>query len=140
CPAWPGWSACCYCWQADEGIIAQLSDAFQRHVAGTLNGPFIVLFEQQGSDETHDGVVIREDADDIGAPLDLPVKAFDRIRAVKLGPMLLREGHVGEHVGFGVVEDGGKLRHLRSDLDRKSTRLNSSHVKSSYAVFCLKKK
>src|SRR5690606_40507202 len=26
------------------------------------------------------------------------------------------------------------------DLDRKSTRLNSSHVKTSYAVFCLKKK
>src|SRR5690606_41470539 len=29
--------------------------------------------------------------------------------------------------------------HLRSG-DRKSTRLNSSHVKISYAVFCLKKK
>src|SRR5690606_41820738 len=27
-----------------------------------------------------------------------------------------------------------------SPLDRKSTRLNSSHVKISYAVFCLKKK
>src|SRR5699024_1949850 len=27
-----------------------------------------------------------------------------------------------------------------NDLDRKSTRLNSSHVSSSYAVFCLKKK
>src|SRR5690606_39847216 len=26
------------------------------------------------------------------------------------------------------------------DQDRKSTRLNSSHVKISYAVFCLKKK
>src|SRR5699024_11631746 len=26
------------------------------------------------------------------------------------------------------------------DLDRKSTRLNSSHVSISYAVFCLKKK
>src|SRR5690625_5643113 len=25
-----------------------------------------------------------------------------------------------------------------SDIDRKSTRLNSSHVASSYAVFCLK--
>src|SRR5277367_6993340 len=25
-------------------------------------------------------------------------------------------------------------------LDRKSTRLNSSHITSSYAVFCLKKK
>src|SRR5690625_3611466 len=29
---------------------------------------------------------------------------------------------------------------LRSGLDRKSTRLNSSHVAISYAVFCLKKK
>src|SRR5436309_10509230 len=28
----------------------------------------------------------------------------------------------------------------RSTSDRKSTRLNSSHVKISYAVFCLKKK
>src|SRR5436309_3585274 len=28
----------------------------------------------------------------------------------------------------------------RSTPDRKSTRLNSSHVKISYAVFCLKKK
>src|SRR5690606_39603849 len=28
----------------------------------------------------------------------------------------------------------------RSLRDRKSTRLNSSHVKTSYAVFCLKKK
>src|SRR5690606_41890346 len=27
-----------------------------------------------------------------------------------------------------------------ADVDRKSTRLNSSHVKISYAVFCLKKK
>src|SRR5690606_41598381 len=27
-----------------------------------------------------------------------------------------------------------------STIDRKSTRLNSSHVKISYAVFCLKKK
>src|SRR5690554_7314224 len=27
-----------------------------------------------------------------------------------------------------------------SDQDRKSTRLNSSHVRISYAVFCLKKK
>src|SRR5204863_6011869 len=28
----------------------------------------------------------------------------------------------------------------RDDIDRKSTRLNSSHVEISYAVFCLKKK
>src|SRR5439155_19760603 len=30
--------------------------------------------------------------------------------------------------------------HRRVDRDRKSTRLNSSHVAISYAVFCLKKK
>src|SRR2546428_9563651 len=39
---------------------------------------------------------------------------------------------------------GGEVPHpeLRagSDLDRKSTRLNSSHDQISYAVFCLKKK
>src|SRR5690554_7155236 len=29
---------------------------------------------------------------------------------------------------------------IRYDKDRKSTRLNSSHVRISYAVFCLKKK
>src|SRR5690349_22047932 len=30
--------------------------------------------------------------------------------------------------------------HVKSSQDRKSTRLNSSHVEISYAVFCLKKK
>src|SRR5690625_5738577 len=31
-------------------------------------------------------------------------------------------------------------REIAREIDRKSTRLNSSHVASSYAVFCLKKK
>src|SRR3712207_7218724 len=30
--------------------------------------------------------------------------------------------------------------HLLADIDRKSTRLNSSHANISYAVFCLNKK
>src|SRR5690606_30732580 len=33
-----------------------------------------------------------------------------------------------------------QLNAQQEELDRKSTRLNSSHVKNSYAVFCLKKK
>src|SRR2546430_4207119 len=36
-----------------------------------------------------------------------------------------------------------RLPHIRRDvrcIDRKSTRLNSSHSQISYAVFCLKKK
>src|SRR5690554_7547019 len=32
------------------------------------------------------------------------------------------------------------LPNIKWGLDRKSTRLNSSHVRISYAVFCLKKK
>src|SRR5690625_5378808 len=32
------------------------------------------------------------------------------------------------------------IDNFRENLDRKSTRLNSSHVAISYAVFCLKKK
>src|SRR3712207_7093132 len=34
----------------------------------------------------------------------------------------------------------GRLRAARDVLDRKSTRLNSSHANISYAVLCLKKK
>src|SRR3989442_11727335 len=42
-------------------------------------------------------------------------------------------------VGGVVVHAGFHLAQLRQ-VDRKSTRLNSSHVRISYAVFCLKKK
>src|SRR5256885_13177834 len=38
------------------------------------------------------------------------------------------------HPGLGVAQPGV------APLDRKSTRLNSSHLVISYAVFCLKKK
>src|SRR5690349_22376920 len=39
------------------------------------------------------------------------------------------------------VDGDAKRRQLGVELeDRKSTRLNSSHVEISYAVFCLKKK
>src|SRR5690349_23528583 len=43
---------------------------------------------------------------------------------------------VGELAGHLGTQPGGGAR----DEDRKSTRLNSSHVEISYAVFCLKKK
>src|SRR3712207_7134834 len=33
-----------------------------------------------------------------------------------------------------------RVLHMSAGLDRKSTRLNSSHANISYAVFCLKKK
>src|SRR5437868_12607269 len=39
-----------------------------------------------------------------------------------------------------LVRPSSRLSAHRTPLDRKSTRLNSSHVSISYAVFCLKKK
>src|SRR5690554_7705059 len=39
-----------------------------------------------------------------------------------------------------IFNDGVGSPFHGQDTDRKSTRLNSSHVRSSYAVFCLKKK
>src|SRR5690349_23043960 len=55
---------------------------------------------------------------------------------------------VGQRVLAGRIEDderavgddGGELFVVDGVEDRKSTRLNSSHVEISYAVFCLKKK
>src|SRR5438874_10237519 len=46
------------------------------------------------------------------------------------------------HVAWflGAVEGFRFIEPRISALDRKSTRLNSSHVEISYAVFCLKKK
>src|SRR5207249_6487457 len=59
-------------------------------------------------------------------PLRLVERRFRR-RAQRLcAPSLQRE------------PDGARTR--AGDQDRKSTRLNSSHVSISYAVFCLKKK
>src|SRR5688572_31158447 len=43
-------------------------------------------------------------------------------------------------VSFGVLDIGVERSELITFEDRKSTRLNSSHSQSSYAVFCLKKK
>src|SRR5205809_5750786 len=50
---------------------------------------------------------------------------------------------VDRHPGFGHAPRHHHAPQRRSqldDLDRKSTRLNSSHGYISYAVFCLKKK
>src|SRR3989442_11057935 len=45
-----------------------------------------------------------------------------------------RTGEIGIRLALGAT------RRQIAPRDRKSTRLNSSHVRISYAVFCLKKK
>src|SRR5690242_20795600 len=73
--------------------------------------PYTTLF-RSGRDEGRGGERQREDGDEA-----------DRLRRLGRG---------------GVQPDPGE--HPREREDRKSTRLNSSHMSISYAVFCLKKK
>src|SRR5690554_7277001 len=57
-----------------------------------------------------------------------------RQRNTTRGPRFLPDGGVHTALQNAAVFNGDP------GLDRKSTRLNSSHVRISYAVFCLKKK
>src|SRR5690625_5409030 len=77
---------------------------------------------------------------------------------VSSGEQILRDGAAGVLFAFGISEpandlvlfgsltearpdgEGGKGAEKDEIIDRKSTRLNSSHVAISYAVCCLKKK
>src|SRR5207249_8408507 len=54
-------------------------------------------------------------------------------------PDLPRAGDADRHGGQHLQHAEGLAANLHRQ-DRKSTRLNSSHVSISYAVFCLKKK
>src|SRR3989442_9347106 len=59
----------------------------------------------------------------------------------RLGRDVRRAAREGASDGFDEHRaiEGDHARDL-VEVDRKSTRLNSSHVRISYAVFCLKKK
>src|SRR2546430_6146414 len=72
-----------------------------------------------------------------------PETAFDRGLGTNRVLCLRLQNERGENWRF-LVDSGSPItivdRSLRGRLDRKSTRLNSSHSQISYAVFCLKKK
>src|SRR6266511_5583424 len=61
-------------------------------------------------------------------------RVHERRRLMQLRDPGTAEGPAG---GSHIVQPGLRRSSMK---DRKSTRLNSSHVKISYAVFCLKKK
>src|SRR5690606_40211299 len=66
-------------------------------------------------------------------PLEDPERFRSMVRAVA-------EARIAAGVAFPSDVEAGLALGRAVAEDRKSTRLNSSHVKSSYAVFCLKKK
>src|SRR5438045_9532183 len=64
---------------------------------------------------------------------------FRSVRPRPLGAQAPGQRGLQEHLD-GVVQEVAVHRHEPVTRDRKSTRLNSSHLGISYAVFCLKKK
>src|SRR5690606_41916817 len=84
--------------------------------------PYTTLFRSEGLRARHLVDEVEVDVEKVRLALR---RADDVLR-----PQLL--GHRARSHGEPLPGGGGR--------DRKSTRLNSSHVKNSYAVFCLKKK
>src|ERR1039458_8036926 len=69
-----------------------------------------------------------------GAKVGSAVGPVDTGRRCRLDAGLLRTG-LGRQLAF----PESRAPPVRTTADRKSTRLNSSHLGISYAVFCLKK-
>src|SRR5256885_8269774 len=65
----------------------------------------------------------------------------DPTRRAILAALAGGERNVGSLAGRFPISFNGVSKHVKVlERDRKSTRLNSSHLVISYAVFCLKKK
>src|SRR5699024_3334318 len=70
-------------------------------------------------------------------------RALDIGTGTGIIPILMTVKTDGEDfTGLEIQEESADMarRSVKHNQDRKSTRLNSSHVSISYAVFCLKKK
>src|SRR5207253_8653449 len=77
------------------------------------------------------------------------VALYDRLLRIHPSPVVqlnravaiaMRDGPEAGLTHIDAVLEHGELANYYLAQDRKSTRLNSSHVAISYAVFCLKKK
>src|SRR6266511_4987062 len=79
-------------------------------------------------------IVVYDSSQSWGKP-DCGIQLFGAARGLEGAVVDAAEGHYAKRFAGYRREDLGAYRFYL--LDRKSTRLNSSHVKISYAVFCL---
>src|SRR5690606_41023135 len=69
----------------------------------------------------------------------LEYESLEQISGLEVGVRILSQGGAIVFTSERSNSDTSVLPLGRHELDRKSTCLNSSHVKTSYAVFCLTK-
>ncbi len=69
-----------------------------------------------------------KDPNNVGAPLDLGVDAFERVRRFELRSVRFRKMHECQHVVTGVVEHDCELGELRAELVRNDRPLLSSRL------------
>src|SRR5690606_40845838 len=103
-------------------------------------------YSQRGQRELHSFPARRSsDLTDVCVIADGGIRyAGDLVKAIAAGAQSIMIGSLlagtEEAPGEVIIYEGRKYKTYRGmGSDRKSTRLNSSHVKISYAVFCLKK-
>src|ERR1039458_5456172 len=96
-----------------------------------------------GLDRDRDGKVSWGELRASGAPLQgyvlghLNLAGAEGACKLKFGPVQVNERVDGNYLWLPLTADCGSALKRLSMVDRKSTRLNSSHLGISYAVFCL---
>src|SRR5690606_39809149 len=106
-----------------------------------LAAAYVVRLADRGPERE----ALHDDADAEHRQRHPPPAALDRVRVGELVPGLVQREAAAEREQDDRDDErvhvpGAAVAELMARRDRKSTRLNSSHVKISYAVFCLKKK
>src|SRR3712207_4083358 len=137
--------------QTKAGIVREgpYFDFSYEHIVESVNGSLEAL----GTDRT--GVLLLHRPDAVVEP-DEVARAFDELESagkvrsfgvsnhtpaqIELLKRSVRQPLVANQLQLSITHAPLVAQGVSANIDRKSTRLNSSHANISYAVFCLKKK
>jgi hypothetical protein len=87
-------------------------------VTAVADLPFVVGLGEHGSGEAEQGGGVGEDADDVGAALDLLVQPLERVGAPDLLPVRGGEGGEGSDVVGGIVQLAWTSKNWRPSMRR----------------------
>src|SRR5690625_5575859 len=116
--------------------IIMLGSAIDDNVANSVVAQLLFL---EAEDSTKDiSIYINSPGGSITAGMAI----YDTMNFINADVSTIATGMAASMGAFLLAagEKGKRYALPNSEVDRKSTRLNSSHVAISYAVFCLKKK